>query len=352
MASTKIAILGTGVLARQLIRHNFNTGQYAEIVCVIDISGQYSTAQQLVADLVYHIHYDTLYKRWDGHNVEGHNEYLQIEGKQIKCVVATDINNVVELSALDVDVLIDCSGNHDNGTIINGAWNAGARCCIATVPPTPTAFTNYYNNKYIVTPLNDVPHGISAYLCDGSLVARSIMSKIINDNQVINVAHFTNLKPNTNYLYVQDYANGDNGRDSRACDNIIYEGVSASDKVGQILPVINGKTYISTYRVVNKTVNETLCDFTVQYDDTIEHVRANIKGYSGDGYKYLLYDIDDTVSSDYEGLDYIGLNDNCISMTQNGTRVQVNMYYDAIMLQVKNIYDYVYSHSGDWTRGQ
>ena len=347
MASTKVAILGTGELARQLIRKIFDDYS-AEIVLIADISGQYVTDSDLADDISYHLQYDTLYKRWKGHSVSSSNGNLVIEGKNILCKVDESID-ILPLGSLDVDVLIDCSGKSDDGSVINGVWNAGGKCCIATTRPSTNAHTNYYNNNTIVTPLNDIQHGQSAYLCDGNVVARSIISYIIDYNQVIDIAHYIVHKPNTNYMYVQDYPNGSANRNSRACDNTIYEGTpSSGDLVGRIMPQINGKCYTSTYRIVNKTMHSTLCDFTVLHSDTIEHVIGNIKGYSGDGYKYLLYDNDDTVSSDYENQDCIGLNDNCISMQQNGERVQVNMYYDAILLQVRNIVEYIYSHSGDW----
>ena len=345
--ASKVAILGTGVLARQLIRTIFD--EYGmEIVLVTDISGQYATDSDLADDISYHLQYDTLYKRWKAHQASAHNDKLIIDGKEIPCKVDESIDNLT-LGALDVDVLIDCSGKSDNGSIITGVWNAGGKCCIATTRPSLTALPNYYHNNIIVTPLNDIQHGQSAYLCDGNVVARSIISKIIDNNQVIDIAHYIVHKPNTNYMYVQDYPNGSANRNSRACDNVIYEGTpSSADLVGRIMPQLSGKCYTSTYRIVNKTMHSTLCDFTVRYSDTIEHVIGNIKGYSGDGYKYLLYDNQDTVSSDYENQDCIGLNDNCISMQQNGERVQVNMYYDAILLQVRNIVDYISSHNGDW----
>lgn len=347
---TKVAILGTGVLARQLIRTIFDSYS-AETVLIADISGQYASNSQMADDLAYHVLYDTLYKRWKGHNViSSNNGKLVIDGKEIPCIVDSDVSNL-PLGELGVDVFIDCSGVSDNGAVINGAWNAGAKCCIATTRPSSNALTDYYNNNTIVTPLNDVAHGYSAYLCDGNVVARSIITKIVDNNQIVNVAHYTVHKPNTNYMYVQDYPDGHANRNSRACDNTIYEGTISNDLVRRIMAQLNGKCYTSTYRIVNKTMHSTLCDFEVKYSDTIEHVIGNIKGYDGDGYKYILYDSQDTVSSDYENQDVIGINDNCISMQQNGSRVQVNVYYDAILLQVRNIIDYLSSHNNDWTTG-
>lgn len=349
----KVFIMGTGVLARRLFLEIFNdTYSGSEIVGIGDCYGNYGSNNQLVAQFAYNLEFDTIYGRADLHQISSDNYgHLIIDGKEINCYAATDPNDIpnnMPLGNLGVDVVIDCSGVRDDGSVANNVYAAGGKITLATVNPTPTAFSNQYNGTRVVTPVNDTAHGIQCVLADGDLIARAVICKIINDQSTVDSVYIDIRKSNTNYGYVQDYPNGSADCSGRAADNVMYEGTYNASEIGQIIPELNGKVIRSLTRVNNKNVNSALFHFFTSHSETVGTANGMIKNASGDVSKYIEYTEKDIVSSDYNGYRYIGVTASRTSVVGPTGTLHYYIYYDYIMMQVKNIKDYLYNHTGDF----
>lgn len=351
-ATTYVAIYGSGVLARQLIRRifdNANLNGTAVIVYIAESADRFSNVDAFGNQLALNLEFDSIYGRWHMGNIQynDNSSEIIIEGRSIPVDIVSDISNL-DLARYGVDVCIDCSGIPDDGSFYNGVYNAGGKCALTTTLPTVSGFSYY--GKAVVTKINPQSHGVPAYMGDAELIAKSIIDKVLNDAFGINNMLHTVHMSESNFGYVQDYPDGNANESGRACDNLICMGCSndASTRLGYIIPELQGKTYSVVYRINTKNVNNIQFDCITNYDRTVLEIQAALKAAEGT-YKYL-YTEKPIVSLDCSNYDNIMILGNHISVfSSNAHRYQVECFYDAIILQVNNIIEYLELHPADWS---
>lgn len=346
-SSNKIAILGSGILARRLFLKLFEEG--IDIVLLAETPNNFNTVDDFGNQLVMNLTLDTIYGRAQ-HDItyDSLHPSITIDGRNIPLALDDVVN--LQLGYYAVDVLVDCSCVVDDGTIADAAYNAGAKTLITTTyPQSDTVLYNYYNGKYIVTPLNDTQHGINCCMADAYAIATALVCKAFNDDYGITLGVMEEFISNTNYGYVQDYPDGSATSKARACDNVIFGYQDVDRKSSRIVPELMGKIFKKQFRINTKNVNTLSFILKLNSSFTDSDLRQSYKSACND---FLKTDATlDTVSLDYNTVDYVGTSDNKIgTLSSLENTMGVVVFYDAIMLQVHNIVEYIKNHAGDWSR--
>lgn len=349
MATTKVAIVGTGLLARQLLKRCFKSNA-VEVVLVCASAYDFPDIDTFGTQLVYNLRYDTIYGRENDLQImnyyAGDNE-ITINGKSIKLDLQANVADF-PFGSYSVDVAIDCSGKADDGTFYNGSYQAGAKTSLTTTRPTTNGWSYY--NYACVFPLNDGAHGVSAYMPSGSVIVQSIVNKIFNDQYGITECKHTVLISSTNFNYVQDYPDGTASYAGRSCDNIALQGMTTNSMVGWIIPELRGKEHANVYRINTKQNNAIDFFFDIQVSqsqasDILDDVFGIIKRDFSEFGEVLF---DDVVSSDFTGEDKFGLISKSFYLFNN-TYCGCTAMYDNIILQTNNIVAYLEKHESDWS---
>lgn len=346
-ASNKIAILGSGVLARRLFLKLFEEG--IDIVLLAETPDNFNTVDDFGNQLVMNLTLDTIYGR-SSHDITYNSvgSSITIDGRNISLALDDVVN--LPLGYHAVDVLVDCSCVVDDGSIADAVYNAGGKTIITTTyPQSDTVLYNYYNGKYIVTPLNDTQHGINCCMAEAYAIATALVCKAFNDDYGITLGVMEEFISNTNYGYVQDYPDGSATSKARSCDNVIFGYQDGDRRTPRVLPELNGKIFKKQFRINTKNVNTLSFILKLNSSFTDPDLIASYKSACND---FLKTDgILDTVSLDYNTLDYVGTSDNKIgTFSSLENTMGIVVFYDAIMLQVHNIVEYIKNHAGDWSR--
>ncbi|MBR2404709.1 MAG: type I glyceraldehyde-3-phosphate dehydrogenase, partial [Clostridia bacterium] len=98
--AVKVAINGFGRIGRLAFRQMFGAEGY-EVVAINDL-----TDPKMLAHL---LKYDSSQGRYDGHTVTAGEDFITVDGKEIKIYAIKDANEC-PWGALDVDVVLECTG--------------------------------------------------------------------------------------------------------------------------------------------------------------------------------------------------------------------------------------------------
>ena len=122
--SVKVAINGFGRIGRLAFRQMFGAEGY-EIVAINDL-----TKPSMLAHL---LKYDTAQGRYDGHTVVAGEDTITVDGQTIKIYAEKDAANC-PWAALDVDVVLECTGFYCSTEKSMAHINAGAKKVVISAP--------------------------------------------------------------------------------------------------------------------------------------------------------------------------------------------------------------------------
>ena len=138
----KIAINGFGRIGRLAFRQMFGMADY-EIVAINDL-----TSPDMLAHL---LKYDSAQKRYEGHDIKATENSIIVDGKEIKIYKEADPANL-PWRALDVDVVLECTGFFAKKDKSMAHINAGAKKVIISAPAGEDLPTIVYGvNEQILT---------------------------------------------------------------------------------------------------------------------------------------------------------------------------------------------------------
>ena len=169
--SVKVAINGFGRIGRLAFRQMFGAEGY-EIVAINDL-----TKPEMLAHL---LKYDTAQGRYDGHTVVAGEDTITVDGKTIKIYAEKDAANC-PWGALDVDVVLECTGFYCSTEKSMAHINAGAKKVVISAPAGKDLKTIVYSvNEKTLTADDKI---ISAASCTTNCLAP--MAKALNDYAAI-----------------------------------------------------------------------------------------------------------------------------------------------------------------------
>ena len=322
--SVKVAINGFGRIGRLAFRQMFDAEGY-EVVAINDL-----TSPKMLAHL---LKYDTAQGSFLGrigegkHTVEATEDSIIVNGKSIRIYAEKDANNC-PWKALDVDVVLECTGFYTSKEKSMAHINAGAKKVVISAPAGNDLKTIVYSvNEKTLTPDDQI---ISAASCTTNCLAP--MAKALNDAYPIVSGIMTTVHAYTGDQMILDgpQRKGDLRRSRAGAQNIVPNSTGAAKAIGLVIPELNGKLIGSAQRVPTPTGSTTILVAVVNGKDvTKESINAAMKAASNESFGY---NTDEIVSSDVIGMRYGSLFDATQTMVSkiddNTYQVQVVSWYD------------------------
>lgn len=328
--NVRVAINGFGRIGRLAFRQMFGAEGY-EIVAINDL-----TSPRMLAHL---LKYDSTQGNYaNSHNVESaeavlnedgtvkEDGYIVVDGKKITIYAQ---KNAADLpwKALDVDVVLECTGFYTSKAKAQAHITAGAKKVVISAPAGNDLPTIVYNVNHKT--LNKDDNIISAASCTTNCLAP--MAKALNDFAPIKSGIMVTIHAYTGDQMVLDgpHRKGDLRRARAAAVNIVPNSTGAAKAIGLVIPELNGKLIGSAQRVPTPTGSTTILTAIVEGTVKKEDINAAMKAAANESFGYNEEEI---VSSDIIGMRYGSLFDATQTMVinlDNGTsEVQVVSWYD------------------------
>ena len=332
MANVKVAINGFGRIGRLAFRQMFGAEGY-EIVAINDL-----TSPKMLAHL---LKYDTTQGNYANSHVVTYKDSvlaedgktvvepgsITVDGKEITiyaCPKAQDL----PWKALDVDVVLECTGFYTSKAKAQAHIDAGAKNVVISAPAGNDLPTIVYNVNHQTLTKDD--HIISAASCTTNCLAP--MAKALNDAFPIVSGIMTTVHAYTGDQMILDgpQRKGDLRRSRAGAMNIVPNSTGAAKAIGLVIPELNGKLIGSAQRVPTATGSTTILVAVVKGKDvTKEAINAAMKAQSNESFGY---NTDEIVSSDVIGMRFGSLFDATQTMVtkidDDTFQVQVVSWYD------------------------
>ena len=316
--AVKVAINGFGRIGRLAFRQMFGAEGY-EIVAINDL-----TSPKMLAHLLKYDSSQGKYAKAD--TVSAGEDSITVDGKEIKIYKEPDANNC-PWGALDVDVVLECSGFYTSKEKAQAHINAGAKKVVIAAPAGNDLPTVVYNVNHDVLTKEDTI--ISAASCTTNCLAP--MTKALNDLVKIKSGIMCTIHAYTGDQMTLDgpQRKGDLRRSRAAAVNIVPNSTGAAKAIGLVIPELSGKLIGAAQRVPTPTGSTTILNAVVEGNVTVDEINAAMKAASNESFGY---NVDEIVSSDIVGMTYGSLFDATQTMVlplDNGTtQVQVVSWYD------------------------
>ena len=316
--AVKVAINGFGRIGRLAFRQMFGAEGY-EIVAINDL-----TSPKMLAHLLKYDSSQGKYAKAD--TVSAGEDSITVDGKEIKIYKEPDANNC-PWGALDVDVVLECSGFYTSKEKAQAHINAGAKKVVISAPAGNDLPTVVYNVNHDVLTKEDTI--ISAASCTTNCLAP--MTKALNDLVKIKSGIMCTIHAYTGDQMTLDgpQRKGDLRRSRAAAVNIVPNSTGAAKAIGLVIPELSGKLIGAAQRVPTPTGSTTILNAVVEGNVTVDEINAAMKAASNESFGYT---VDEIVSSDIVGMTYGSLFDATQTMVlplDNGTtQVQVVSWYD------------------------
>ncbi|NLO46577.1 MAG: type I glyceraldehyde-3-phosphate dehydrogenase [Clostridiales bacterium] len=316
--SVKVAINGFGRIGRLAFRQMFSAEGY-EIVAINDL-----TDPKMLAHL---LKYDSSQGRYDGHTVEAGEDFIKVDGIEIKIYSNP---NPAELpwGSLGVDVVLECTGFFTTKAKAQSHIDAGAKKVVISAPADKETKTVVFAvNEDILTADDQI---ISAASCTTNCLAP--MADALNKYAPIVSGIMSTIHAYTGDQMVLDgpHRKGDLRRARAAAVNIVPNSTGAAKAIGLVIPELNGKLIGSAQRVPVPSGSATILTSVIKGGDiSVEGINAAMKAASSESFGYTE---DEIVSSDVIGICYGSLFDatqTMVSSLGDGLyQVQTVAWYD------------------------
>ena len=320
----KVAINGFGRIGRLAFRQMFVADGY-EVVAINDL-----TSPAMLAHL---LKYDTAQGSFIGkigedlHTVDATEDSIIVDGKEIKIYAEKDAANC-PWAALDVDVVLECTGFYTSKAKAEAHITAGAKKVVISAPAGNDLKTIVYNvNHNTLTKEDNV---ISAASCTTNCLAP--MAKALNDYAPIQSGIMTTVHAYTGDQMILDgpQRKGDLRRARAGAQNIVPNSTGAAKAIGLVIPELNGKLIGAAQRVPTCSGSTTILIAVVKGKDvTKDGINAAMKAQATESFGY---NTDEIVSSDVIGMRFGSLFDatqTMVSKIDDETyQVQVVSWYD------------------------
>ncbi|MBR2384139.1 MAG: type I glyceraldehyde-3-phosphate dehydrogenase [Clostridia bacterium] len=321
MANVKVAINGFGRIGRLAFRQMFGAEGY-EVVAINDL-----TSPSMLAHL---LKYDSAQGRYALANTVSANDEegtITVNGKTIKIYAEKDAVNC-PWGALDVDVVLECTGFYCSKAKSEAHITAGAKKVVISAPAGNDLKTIVYSvNEGTLTAEDTI---ISAASCTTNCLAP--MANTLNKLAEVKSGIMTTVHAYTGDQMVLDgpHRKGDLRRARAAAANIVPNSTGAAKAIGLVIPELNGKLIGSAQRVPVPTGSTTILVAVVKGKVTKDDINAAMKAAANDSFGYTEEQL---VSSDIIGITYGSLFDATQTMATyiaetDETQVQVVAWYD------------------------
>jgi glyceraldehyde 3-phosphate dehydrogenase len=314
----RVAINGYGRIGRNVLRALYESGRNKEInIVAINDLGNAETNAHLTR-------YDTAHGKFKG-TVAVEGDHMVVNGDKIKVFA---IRNPAEIpwGALDVDVVLECTGLFTSKAKASAHITGGAKKVIISAPggADVDATIVYGVNHSVLKASHTV---ISNASCTTNCLAP--MVKPLHDKIGVVNGLMTTVHAYTNDQVLTDVYHEDLRRARSATMSMIPTKTGAAAAVGLVLPELNGK--LDGYSIRVPTINVSIVDlcFVAARDTTVDEVNAIMKEASSQGaLKGILnYNTAPLVSIDFNHDPASSTFDSTLTKV-SGRLVKVSSWYD------------------------
>ncbi len=314
----KVAINGYGRIGRNILRAHYegNKKHDIQIVAINDL-GDVKTNVHLTR-------YDTAHGKFPG-TVTIDGEHMVVNGDKIKVLANRDPSQL-PWGELGVDVVLECTGFFTTKEKASAHIKGGAKKVIISAPggKDVDATIVYGVNHGVLKAAHSV---ISNASCTTNCLAPLV--KPLHEKIGVVSGLMTTIHAYTNDQVLTDVYHEDLRRARSAAHNMIPTKTGAAAAVGLVLPELNGK--LDGYSIRVPTINVSIVDltFTAKRATTVDEVNAIMKAAAEGELKGILaYNVEPTVSSDYNHDPASSTFDSTLTKVSEGTLVKVNAWYD------------------------
>ncbi len=316
--AVKVAINGFGRIGRLAFRQMFGAEGY-EVVAINDL-----TSPKMLAHL---LKYDSAQGKYAlADTVSAGEDSITVDGKTIKIYAEKDAVNL-PWGALDVDVVLECTGFYTSKEKASAHITAGAKKVVISAPAGNDLPTVVYNVNHDILTKDDTV--ISAASCTTNCLAP--MAKALNDYMPIESGIMSTIHAYTGDQMILDgpQRKGDLRRSRAGAVNIVPNSTGAAKAIGLVIPELSGKLIGSAQRVPTPTGSTTILVAVVKGDATVDGINAAMKAAATESFGY---NEDEIVSSDIIGSKFGSIFDATQTMVVNMgngySQVQVVSWYD------------------------
>lgn len=332
MKPIRVAINGFGRIGRMSLRVMLKRTNI-EVVAINDL-----TDSKTLAHL---FKYDSVHGRFDG-TVTHEADALIINGKRIRVTAEKD-PAVLPWKALDIDVVVECTGHFLDMAGATKHITAGAKKVVLSAPPKGNDI------KTVVIGINDSilsPDDVIVSNASCTTNCAAPMIKVLDDNWGINDGYITTIHSYTGDQRLHDAPHKDLRRARAAAVSMIPTSTGAAKAITKIFPHLEGKLGGCGIRV--PVPDGSVTDITVQLkkEVTVEAINAAFKQAAETSLKGILEYTEDPIVS----IDVVGNPHSCLFDAEFtsivGDMVKVFGWYDNEMGYSNRLVDLVVKVGG------
>ncbi len=286
----KVAINGFGRIGRLAFRIMEEDSNF-EVVAINDLTD----AQQLA----HLLKYDSCHGNYLINEIEADSESIIVRGRKVKVFKEKDPHNL-PWQAMDVDLVLECSGVFTSAEKAQAHINAGAKKVLISAPAKGDLKTIVFNVNHNI--LDGSETVVSAASCTTNCLAPTIA--VLDKFFGVKRGYMTTVHAYTNDQATLDVAHPkgvDARRGRAAAANIVPSSTGAANAIGLVLPHLKGCLDGFALRV--PTINGSIIDLVLELDQntTVEAINEVFAKNSNETIKITK---DPIVSSDIIGSSY------------------------------------------------
>ncbi|HWV15054.1 MAG TPA: type I glyceraldehyde-3-phosphate dehydrogenase [Cellvibrio sp.] len=315
----RVAINGYGRIGRNALRAFYETGKRhdIQIVAINDLGSAEANAHLT--------RFDTAHGKFAGSvSVEG--GAMIVEGDRIQVFAERDPAQL-PWAALDIDVVLECTGRFTSKAKASAHLTAGAKKVIISAPAgreVDATIVYGVNNQALRPEHQVIAIGSCTTNCLGTI------AKPLNDHIGIVAGSMTTVHSVTNDQVLTDVYHEDLRRARSALASIIPTKTGAASAIGLVLPELEGKLDGYSVRVPTIDVCLLILSFTAARPTSAEEINSLMREAAQQGSLPGLLKTNDLplVSSDFLHNDASAIFDLTFTKVVGGSHATVYAWYD------------------------
>jgi glyceraldehyde 3-phosphate dehydrogenase len=312
--TVKVGINGFGRIGRCTLSHISQSLRNDIEVVKVNATGPLATAAHLIK-------YDSVHGRYP-HEITVGNRTLDLGRGEIEMF---STYNMDELDWSGCDVVLECTGNFNDGHKAKKHIERGAKRVLLSAPGKNVDKTVVFGVNDELMAANDTM--ISNGSCTTNCLAP--LAKVLDAAFGIESGIMTTIHSYTGDQPTLDRRHDDLYRARAAAMAMIPTSTGAAKALGEVLPQLKGKLDGSAMRVPTPNVSAVDLTFYAKRDVTVEEVNAAVaKAAAGPMGRVLAYDDEQKVSIDFNHTEHSSIFAPDQTKVVGGRMVRVLAWYD------------------------
>ncbi|KAA3638520.1 MAG: type I glyceraldehyde-3-phosphate dehydrogenase [Proteobacteria bacterium] len=311
----KIAINGYGRIGRCILRALYEYQQHDIKVVAINDLGDGKVMEHLTR-------YDTAHGRFDA-TVSVKDDVMTVNGDVIQICHEKDPGQL-PWKALDVDVVMECTGFFRKRELAAQHLKAGAKKVIISAPA-----HGDIDNTVVYGVNHDSLKSTDQVISNASCTTNCLspLAQALHQSIGIESGLMTSIHAYTNDQVLSDTYHSDLRRARSATMSQIPTKTGAAAAIGLVLPELNGRLDGYAMRIPTLNVSAVDLTFMAAGETSVEAVNEVVKSAAAQS-RVLAYSEEDLVSVDYNHNPYSSIFDAGVTKVTNGRLVKVLAWYD------------------------